>query len=132
MKIGISSTGKTLDAEIDPRFGRCQYFIVVDPDTLIFEVLDNTGGMGAGGAGISTAQLFAGKGIEAILTGNCGPNAFEVLKAAGIKVITGVTGKVSDAIQKYKAGNYTASTSPNVVGHFGMCNRGAGMRRGGR
>ena len=62
MKIAISAMGTTLDAEIDPRFGRCQYFIIVDPDTMEFEALDNSGAMAGGGAGISTAQTIAGKG----------------------------------------------------------------------
>ena len=129
MKIAISAMGATVDAEIDPRFGRCQYFIIIDPDTMNFEVADNSSGMGSGGAGISTAQLIAGKGVEAVLTGNCGPNAYQVLSAAGIKVITGVSGKVKDAIQSYKSGKLQASSQPNVAGHFGMV-RGGGMGRG--
>jgi len=129
MKIAISAMGATVDAEIDPRFGRCQYFIIIDPDTMNFEAADNSSGMGSGGAGISTAQLIAGKGVEAVLTGNCGPNAYQVLSTAGIKVITGVSGKVKDAIQSYKSGKLQASSQPNVAGHFGQ-GRGAGMGRG--
>jgi len=129
MKIAISAMGATVDAEIDPRFGRCQYFIIIDPDTMNFEVADNSSGMGSGGAGISTAQLIAGKGVEAVLTGNCGPNAYQVLSAAGIKVITGVSGKVKDAIESYKSGKLQASSQPNVAGHFGM-GRGGGMGGG--
>ena len=127
MKIAISATGTTLDVEIDPRFGRCQYFVIADPDTMEFEALENSGAMAGGGAGISTAQTIAGKGIEAVLTGNCGPNAYQVLSAAGIKVVTGVSGKVQDAIQNYKSGKLKASSQPNVAGHFGM---GRGMGRG--
>ena len=133
MKIAISAMGATLDTEIDPRFGRCQYFIIVDPDTMNFETLNNSSGMGSGGAGISTAQLIAGKKVEAVLTGNCGPNAYQVLSAAGIKVITGVSGKVMDAIQSYKSGKLKASSQPNVAGHFGSgggMGRGRGMNRG--
>jgi len=132
MKIAISAMGTTLDAEIDPRFGRCQYFIIVDPDTIQFESLDNSGAMAGGGAGISTAQVIAGKGVEAVLTGNCGPNAYQVLSAAGIKVITDVAGKVQDAIEGYKLGKFKASSQPNVAGHFGMgrrMGRGRGMGR---
>jgi predicted Fe-Mo cluster-binding NifX family protein len=129
MKIAISAMGATVEAEIDPRFGRCQYFIIIDPDTMNFEAADNSSSMGSGGAGISTAQLIAGKGVEAVLTGNCGPNAYQVLSAAGIKVITGVSGKVKDAIQSYKSGKLQASSQPNVAGHFGM-GRGGGMGRG--
>jgi predicted Fe-Mo cluster-binding NifX family protein len=127
MKVAITATGLTLDADIDPRFGRCQYFIIVDPETMQFEALENSGAMAGGGAGVSTAQMIASKGVEAVLTGNCGPNAYQVLSAAGIKVITGVAGKVQDAIQGYKSGKFQASSQPNVGDHFGM---GRGMGRG--
>ena len=127
MRIAVSANSPGLDAEIDPRFGRCQYFIIADPDTMKFEALENSGAMAGGGAGITTAQTIAGKGIEAVLTGNCGPNAYEVLSVAGIKVFTGVAGKVQDAIEGYKMGKFKASSQPNVAGHFGM---GRGMGRG--
>jgi len=127
MRIAITATGPALDAEIDPRFGRCQYFIIVDPETMQFEALENSGAMAGGGAGISTAQMIVGKGVEVVLTGNCGPNAYEVLSAAGIKVFTGVAGKVQDAIAGYKLGKFKTSSQPNVAGHFGM---GRGMGRG--
>jgi len=120
MRIAISATGRTLDAEVDPRFGRCQYFILVDPDTMQFEVVENTAALASGGAGISSAQMIAGKGVQAVMTGNCGPNAYQVLSAAGIQVITGVSGKVKDAIQSYKSGQFQASSEPNVPDHFGM------------
>jgi predicted Fe-Mo cluster-binding NifX family protein len=125
MKIAITATGSSLDAEVDPRFGRCQYFIIVDPETMQFEALENSAAMAGGGAGVSAAQTIASKGVEAVLTGNCGPNAYQVLSAAGIKVITGVAGKVQDAIQGYKSGKFQASSQPNVGDHFGM-----GMRNG--
>jgi predicted Fe-Mo cluster-binding NifX family protein len=132
MKIAISSTGKTLECMIDPRFGRCQYFIYADPETLQFEVVDNNSAIAGGGAGIAAAQAISVKGADAILTGNCGPNAYQVLTAAGIKVITGVTGKVNDAIQDYKDGKYQASSQPSVSDHFGMGGRGMGRGGGGR
>jgi predicted Fe-Mo cluster-binding NifX family protein len=128
MKIAISSTAPDLDAEIDPRFGRCQYFISVDPDTMQYESLENTGAAAGGGAGIATAQVLAGKNIEVVITGNCGPNAYDALIAAGIKVITNASGKVKDAITNYKAGNLKASSQANVSPHFGT--GGAGMGRG--
>jgi len=133
MKIAISATGPTLDAEVDPRFGRCQYFIITDPQTMEFEALENSSAMASGGAGISTAQMIAGKGVEAVLTGNCGPNAYQVLSAAGIQVITGVSGKIENAIQGYKSGQFQASSQPNVADHFGMgrgMGGGMGMGRG--
>ena len=131
MKVAVSATGPGLDAQIDPRFGRCQYFTVVDPDTMELETVENKSAIAGGGAGIATAQTITGKGIEAVLTGNCGPNAFQVLSAAGIKVVTGVSGTVRDVVLAYKAGKYEASSQPNVLGHFGMGKgMGGGMGRG--
>jgi len=81
MKIALSATAPSLDAEVDPRFGRCRYFIIVDSQSMEFEAVDNSNAMAAGGAGISTAQMIASKGVEVVLTGNCGPNAYQTLSA---------------------------------------------------
>jgi predicted Fe-Mo cluster-binding NifX family protein len=124
LKIAISATGPSLDAEVDPRFGRCQYFLVVDPDTMEFEAIDNTNKMASGGAGIASAQAVAGKGVQLVLTGNCGPNASQTLSGAGIQVITGVSGKIKDVVEGYKSGRYKTTSGPNVSAHFGM---GGGM-----
>jgi predicted Fe-Mo cluster-binding NifX family protein len=135
MKVAISAVGPTLDAGIDPRFGRCQQFIIADPDTGDYEVLTNSSAMSGGGAGISAAQMIIKAGVKAVITGNCGPNAHQVLSAAGIKVITGVSGKISGAIAEYKLGTYAGSTQANVPDHFGMGGgggRGGGMGGGGR
>lgn len=115
MRIAISATGLTLDADVDPRFGRCQYFIVVDPVTKEFEAIDNANDATAGRAGISTAQIIAGKGVEAVLTGNCGPNAYQVLSSGGIKVITGVSGKVKDSVEEYALGTYSIVQQSNIA-----------------
>jgi len=127
MKIAVSATAPGLDAEVDPRFGRCQYFIIVDPQSMEFESLDNSNAMAAGGAGISTARMIASKKVEAVLTGNCGPNAYQTLSAAGIQVITGVSGKMKDAIEAYKAGKLRPNPQPSVGSHYGM---GGGMGGG--
>ena len=129
MKIAVSATGPSLDAEVDPRFGRCQYFIIIDPDTMEFESIENSSALATGGAGIATAQMVAGKGVEAVITGNCGPNAYQVLSSAGIKVITGVSGMVRSTVPDYKAGKLQASSQPNVGTHAGM-DRGRGMGKG--
>lgn len=119
MKIAISSSGPDLDAEVDPRFGRCQYFILVDPQTLEFEAIENSNTAASGGAGIASAQVVAGKEVEAVLTGNCGPNAYQTLSAAGIRIITGVSGTVRSAVDLYKKGQWQAATQPTVSAHFG-------------
>ena len=128
MRIAVSASGPTIDAQVDPRFGRCPYFIVVDPDSMEFELLENSGAMAGGGAGIATAQMIAGKGVEVVLTGSCGPNAFQVLSGAGIKVITSVSGKVQDNVREYQAGSLQPVSQPNVPGHFGT-GRGRGVGR---
>jgi predicted Fe-Mo cluster-binding NifX family protein len=130
-KIAVSANGPSLDAEVDPRFGRCQYFIIADPETMEFEAIDNASAMASGGAGISAAQMVAGKGVAAIITGNCGPNAHQVLSAAGIEMITGASGKVKDVLESYRAGKLKASSQPNVPDHFGMGGgTGGGMGQG--
>jgi predicted Fe-Mo cluster-binding NifX family protein len=120
MRIAISATGPNLEAEVDPRFGRCQYFIIADPETKEFEAVENSSAMASGGAGISAGQTIASKGVAAVLTGNCGPNAYQVLSAAGIQVITGVSGKVREVIDAYQASKFKASGKANVPDHFGM------------
>jgi len=120
MKIAVSSTGQDLNALVDARFGRCPYFIIVDPETMEFETLSNPNLSAMHGAGIQTAQMIAGKGVTIVLTGNCGPNAFQTLSAVGIKVIVGVTGKVKDALERYKKGELKPSSQASVPGHFGI------------
>jgi predicted Fe-Mo cluster-binding NifX family protein len=130
MKICITSTGPTLDSKIDPRFGRCQYFIIVDPDALSFEAVENPNLDAAGGAGIQSAQFISNKGVEAVITGQVGPNAFTTLQAAGIKILTGVSGTVEEVVEKYKKGQLSSSPQgPTVQAHFGM-RGGGGMGRG--
>ena len=119
MKICITAQGNTLDAAVDPRFGRCQYFIIVDPDTQDHEAIDNASDV-AGGAGIQAGQLMNDKGVEVVLTGNVGPNAFQTLQAANIKVITGVSGNIKDVLEKYKNNELSApQEKPSVDSHFG-------------
>jgi len=119
-KICATSQGNALDSDIDPRFGRCHYFIIVNVDTLEFEVLENPNISSAGGAGIQSGQLIAGKGVEAILTGNVGPNAFQTLQAGNINVITGLTGSIKEAVERYKKGELKPMQGPSVGSKFGM------------
>lgn len=120
MKICITSQGNNLDSELDPRFGRCKYFIFVDTDTLEFEAIENPNIEAMGGAGVQSGQLVAGKQVGAVLTGNVGPNAFETLKAAGINVITGLSGTVREVIEKYKTGKMAPTQGPSVNSKFGL------------
>lgn len=130
MKIAVSATEPNIDANVEPRFGRCPYFVIVDPDTMNFETIENSSVMAAGGAGIASGQTIIDKGVEAVLTGNCGPNAHQVLSAAGIKIITGISGKVRDAVKAYKEGRLQNADQPTVDAHFGMSNMGYGSGMG--
>jgi predicted Fe-Mo cluster-binding NifX family protein len=120
VKIAVSAAGQDLDAQVDPRFGRCQNFIFVDPDSMEFEAVVNDSSAAAGGAGIAAAQMITGKGVDAVITGNCGPNAFNVLNSTGIKVFTGAAGTIKEAIENYKAGKFQASSQPSAGAHSGM------------
>ena len=119
MKIGITSTGKDLDAQVDSRFGRCKYFLIIDTETMDFESIQNENALASGGAGIQAAQTIARAGVKAVLTGNVGPNAFQTLKAAGVKVITDVSGSIKEAVEKYKKGEFKESETSTVGSHFG-------------
>jgi predicted Fe-Mo cluster-binding NifX family protein len=119
MKIAVTSTGKTLDSQVDQRFGRAAYFMIVDTETIDFTVVENENIAAAGGAGISSAKTIIDNGAQAVLTGNCGPNAERTLNAAGIKLYTGVNGTVSEVVELFKAGKLTETTEPNVQTHSG-------------
>ena len=120
MKICVTSQGDNLDAQVDPRFGRCQYFIIVNTETFEFEAIKNPNIEAMGGAGIQSGQFIASKEVRAVLTGNVGPNAFQTLQAAGIDVITGVSGNIKEAIEKYKKGDFKPTQGPSVGSKFGM------------
>jgi predicted Fe-Mo cluster-binding NifX family protein len=119
-KILVSSQGKTLDDPVDPRFGRAAYFLVVDPETMDFEVLDNTASRQmAQGAGIQAAESAAGSGAKIVLSGFIGPKAFTALQAAGIRIGQGVDGlKVREAIERYQAGQVDMTDRPTQPGHW--------------
>lgn len=120
MKIAISASAPDFYGLVDPRLGRCPYFIFVDPETMEFEAVENPNIASPSGAGIQSAQFIANREAKVVLTGSCGPNAFQTLQAAGIEVIVGVTGSVQEAVQKYKAGQLQTTAQPNVPPHFGM------------
>ena len=120
MKIAVTSTGKTLDSQVDPRFGRAACFIIVDTETMDFSAIENENVAAGGGAGISSAKVVIDAGAEAVLTGNCGPNAERTLTAAGVKLYTGATGTVAEAVELFKGGKLTEAAGPNVQPHFGM------------
>jgi len=134
MKICVSAVANSLDAQLDPRFGRCPYFVIVDSESMQFEAIPNLSSAAMGGAGIQAAQTIASRGVKLLITGNVGPNAFQALSAAGIKIVTGAFGTVRDVVEKYKRGELRETGSPTVSGHFGMGmgrGRGSGRQRWG-
>jgi predicted Fe-Mo cluster-binding NifX family protein len=133
MRIAVSASSSDMESPVDPRFGRCPFYLIVDPATNEFEAVENPHAGASSGAGIQAAQLVAQKNVDAVLTGSCGPNAFETLKAAGVKVIAGVTGTVSEAVRKYASGEeFREVSGPNVPSHFGMGPGAVGGRGRGR
>jgi len=105
MKIAVTSTGVDLDSQVDPRFGRAAYILVVDSETFDFQVLDNK-------------ENLNDKGAQVLLTGFCGPNAFKVLKTANIGVANDASGTVRDAIKDFLEGKLVLAEEANVEGQW--------------
>ena len=93
-----------LNSQVDPRFGRCQSFLIIDTESMDMEVIPNTSSQTAHGAGVQAAQTIANQNVEVVITGRVGPNAYEVLSMAGIKIITEVAGTIGQVIEQYKSG----------------------------
>ena len=141
MKVAVSATGTSLSSQVDPRFGRCPYFLIVETDSMSVEAYPNENAGLQGGAGIQAAGFVANKGAKAVLTGRCGPNAVLALAAAGVdlyEALVGVT--VQDAVKKLlnkeltpSAGNASVlpDATPTVPGFRQGFGRGQG-RRGGK
>jgi len=119
MKIAVTSKGVELDSEVDPRFGRAAYILVVDSETLSFEALNNQENVNAfKGAGIQAAKMVSEKGADVLLTGYCGPNAFTAMKAAKVGVANDATGTVREAVAAYGAGKLPLAEDANVEGQW--------------
>jgi len=119
MKIAITSTGKNLDSAIDSRFGRAKTFIVFDTETDEFESVDNTQNLNAAqGAGIQAAQNLINTGAEVLITGHCGPKAFQTLDAGDVKVFYASKGSVKEVIAQYKNNELTEADNADVEAHW--------------
>ncbi len=129
MKVAISSSGNTLDSPLDPRFGRCAYFLVVDLADMSHEAFDNQSAARGSGAGIQTAQFLRDKNVSAVFTGHVGPNAVQTLSAVGIDIFTVQKGTVREVVKRFKSGHLKATIQSAVSSHFGM---GGGARCRGR
>lgn len=117
MKIAFSTEGKDLNASLNPRFGRCSGFLVLDTAQKTFVLLDNTANRDAvQGAGIQAAQLLAGNGVQALVTGYCGPKASEVLSRAKIPVYEGEEKSLRDLATAFEAGKLRLQTDDSLGG----------------
>ena len=120
MKIAVTTVSNNFEAQLDPRFGRCAYFLIVDSDTGEFKSFENKGAHAGSGAGIQAAKIVIDQGVKAVITGNVGPKAFTTLKAAGINVFTNVSGSVSEVMDKWQSGTLKSNDAPSVQSHHGM------------
>lgn len=119
MKVAITAQGTDLESQIDQRFGRCDGFIIVDTETGNYQAVSNEQNLNASqGAGIQAAGNLSRYGVEAVITGHCGPKAFRTLKSAGIKVFCCIEGTVAEAVKKFKSGELNEAKEANVEGHW--------------
>ena len=119
MKIAVSSSGRDFDAQLDPRFGRSAYFIIVDPEIMTFKVVENRQNLNLPqGAGIQAAKTIVDNKADVLITGHCGPKAFKVLRSAGVGIVIGVKGSVASVIQQYRNGELEIAREADVEGHW--------------
>jgi predicted Fe-Mo cluster-binding NifX family protein len=128
-KVAVSSQGKELESQVDPRFGRAAYFLVVDTDSMDFVVLDNTQTRGMShGAGIQAAEMVSKAGATALLSGVVGPKAWSALEAAGVAIIQDAKGTVAEAVEDFKNGKLKPSQEPQGMMHMNQAPMGGGGR----
>jgi predicted Fe-Mo cluster-binding NifX family protein len=119
MKIVITAQGQDLSAEVDPRFGRAKYFIVAETDTGEIRAVDNVQNLNAAqGAGIQAGKTVTDLGVDAVISGHVGPKAFATLQSAGVKMYTGASGTVAEALEQFKAGRLAPAEGADVEGHW--------------
>ena len=117
MKIAVSAQGEDINAMINPRFGRCEYFLIVDTETNQVEACPNENINASGGAGIQSATFVISKGVQAVLTGDVGPKAMDVFAGSGVNIITGQSGTVKQAIEQFTAGSHEKAGTSSSLGN---------------
>lgn len=130
MKVAVSSIGQTIDSPMDPRFGRAAYFLVVDSETMQFSVIDNIARSASGGAGIAAAQAVIDAKSDAVITGQLGPNALNVLSDAGLELYQGIDSTVFDKMVRLNQ-NKLARIKSSGPAHQGMSGMGGHQHHGG-
>jgi len=132
MRIVVTANGAGLDAPASPVFGRCPSYTFVDTDTFEAETVDNPAMNAAGGAGIQAAQFVVEQGARAVVTGNMGPNAYNVFRSAGVPVFLGREGTVRECVDAFRSGELHETGGATGPAHAGMgrgTGRGMGMGR---
>lgn len=128
MRIVVSSNGVNLEAQASPVFGRSPYLVFVDIESMAFEAVENPALASGGGAGVQAAQFIIEKGAQAVVSGNVGPNAFQVFQSAGIPVYSFGGGTVREAAEAFKAGRLGVLGGATAPEHAGMGKVGKGPR----
>ena len=128
MIVAIPTTGKDLASDVEQRFGRCARFLMVDSETMEYRSIPNAAAVQAGGAGITAAQQVIDEGAKVIIAGEVGPNAFEVLDRAGVKVYARVSGTIRDAVEMLMAGTLMGAMEPTGPALHGGKGMGMGRR----
>ncbi|HHH84326.1 MAG TPA: dinitrogenase iron-molybdenum cofactor biosynthesis protein [Firmicutes bacterium] len=119
MKIALTAKEKNLDTEMDPRFGRAPFFMVYDTEWGSYSFIDNEQNLNAAqGAGIQAAQNVIKAGADVLITGSCGPKAFQVLQTSGIEIVVGASGPAKEVIERYKNGELKKAQGPDVESHW--------------
>jgi len=130
MRIVVTSSGADLEAQASPLFGRCPMYVFVDTDTLAFEALDNPAQAAPGGAGVRAAQFVVEQGAQAVISGNVGPNAYDVLNSAGVPVYLFTAGSVRQAVEAFQQGRLSLAAGATAAEKAGMpMGRGRGLGR---
>jgi predicted Fe-Mo cluster-binding NifX family protein len=119
MRIVVTAGGPGLDAGVQPNFGRCPMYVFVDTETQEVESVENPALTAAGGAGIQGAQFVVQKGARAVITGNVGPNAFQVLQAAGVPIYHFAGGTVREALEAFREGRLALAGGATAPAHAG-------------
>lgn len=126
MQVAVCAQEGSLDAAVDPRFGRCQCLVLVNQENSQWESIPNPGVNASGGAGVQTAQSLVDRRVSAVLVGRIGPKAMAVFQRAGIKVFGDITGTVRESIDLYRRGKLPPLDGANSIAHAGM---GGGFKR---
>ncbi len=116
MKLAVTAKGDSLDSEVDPKFGRCSYFLLVDTESMNYESIKNSSKSARGGAGVQAAETLSKNNADALATGNVGPNAYNALSSAGIDTFKGAKGTVKEAVEDCVSGDLVEANEPTTSG----------------